>query len=195
MTVYQVRQIKGFADTGLSQQLSKAWGEVRNTPKAKQEQINELKSEFTAGPAGRPSHGRVLFQKLCRNCHRLYGDGETIGPDLTGSNRSNLDYLLQNIVAPSDVVDKDYRMQIVLLVDGRTLNGLIIDRTERVITLQTATERLYFDLKLVESIKSTDLSPMPDGLLESLEAEEIKDLISYLQHPIQVELPSDRDDK
>ena len=86
-------------------------------------------------------------------------------------------------------------MQIVLLVDGRTLNGLIIDRTERVITLQTARERLYFDLKLVESIKSTDLSPMPDGLLESLETEEIKDLISYLQHPIQVELPSDRDDK
>ena len=85
LTVYQVRQIKGFADTGLSQQLSKAWGEIRNTPKAKQEQINELKSEFTAGPAGRPSHGRVLFQKLCRNCHRLYGDGETIGPDLTGS--------------------------------------------------------------------------------------------------------------
>lgn len=195
LTVYQVRQIKGFADTGLSQQLSKAWGEIRNTTKAKQEQINELKSKFTAGPAGRPSHGRVLFQKLCRNCHRLYGDGETIGPDLTGSNRSNLDYLLQNIVAPSDVVDKDYRMQIVLLVDGRTLNGMIIDRTERVITLQTATERLYFDLKLVESIKSTELSPMPDGLLESLEAEEIKDLISYLQHPIQVELPSDRDDE
>ena len=189
LNAYQVRQIKGFNNQELDERLAKAWGEVRDTPDAKKKQIEELKRELSASTSGDPSQGRVLFQKLCKNCHRLYGDGEMIGPDLTGGNRSNLDYLLHNIVDPSNVVDKDYRMQIILMDDGRTLNGLLVDQNPRTVTIQTATERLSVDRELIESIKTTNLSPMPDGLLDSLDLEDIKNLFAYLQHSTQVALP------
>ena len=189
LNAYQVRQIKGFKNQELDERLARAWGEVRDTPDAKKKQIDDLKEQLATSTSGDPSRGRALFQKLCKNCHRLYGDGEMIGPDLTGGNRSNIDYLLHNIVDPSSVVDKDYRMQIVLMDDGRTLNGLLVDQNPRTITLQTAKERLNIDREFVESIQQTNLSPMPDGLLDSLHFDEIRNLFAYLQHPTQVALP------
>jgi putative heme-binding domain-containing protein len=134
--------------------------------------------------------GRALFVKLCQNCHRLYGEGAKVGPDLTGGNRSNLDYLLSNIVDPSGVVDKDYRMTVLLTEDDRILNGLVIEETDRTITIQTATEQLTLDRESIQSRKVTDKSPMPDGLLDSLSLEQITDLIGYLRHPTQVALPA-----
>ena len=104
-----------------------------------------------------------------------------MGPDLTGGNRSNLDYLLSNLVDPSSVVDKDYRMSVLLLDDDRILNGLVVEESERTITLQTATEKLTLDKNTVQSRKVTEKSPMPDGLLDSLTLAEVKELIAYLQ--------------
>ena len=191
LQAYQVSQIKSFADTNLKKQVIATWGDIRDTPQEKQERIDELKTKLTAATSKELSKGRILFKKLCQNCHRLYGEGERIGPDLTGGNRSNLDYLLQNIIDPSSVVDKDYRMQIILLEDGRTLNGLITEQSDRTITLQTATERLNIDRREVEYVRKTNLSPMPDGLLDALSLEEINDLLSYLQHPTQVAIPNE----
>ena len=82
-------------------------------------------------------------------------------------------------------------MQIILLEDGRTLNGLITEQSDRTITLQTATERLNIDRREVEYVRKTNLSPMPDGLLDALSLEEINDLLSYLQHPTQVAIPNE----
>ena len=130
-----------------------------------------------------------MFAKHCQNCHRLYGEGAKIGPDLTGANRGNLDYLLGNIVDPSSVVDKDYRMTILLMDDDRIINGLITAETDRTVSIQTGTELLTFDKESIQSRKITDKSPMPDGLLDTLSTDEIRDLIGYLQHPSQVSLP------
>ena len=112
-----------------------------------------------------------------------------MGPDLTGGNRGNLDYLLSNIVDPSSVVDKDFRMSVLLTDDGRIFNGLVIDESDRTITIQTATEQLTLDKDVIESRKITEKSPMPDGLLDSLSTDQIRDLFGYLRHPTQVALP------
>ncbi|MCA9082056.1 MAG: c-type cytochrome, partial [Planctomycetaceae bacterium] len=133
--------------------------------------------------------GRALFAKTCAACHRLFGEGGTIGPDLTGSNRNNLDYLLENIVDPSAVVNKDYRMTILQLTDGRVLNGLVLDKNDRTTTLRTATEQVVIENSQIEASKLTPLSPMPDGLLGTLTAEQVRDLFAYLQTPVQVPLP------
>ena len=191
LKAYQVRQIKAFANSELNRRMTQVWGEVRDTPQAKQQQIDQLKKQLAKQTIGDPSQGRLLYQKLCRNCHKLYGEGESIGPNLTGGNRSNLDYLLQNLVDPSSVVDKNYRMQIVLLEDGRTLNGLLLDQNNRTITLQTATEQMVLDRQLVVKIQQTNQSPMPEGILDTLTDTQISDLISYLRHPTQVALPRD----
>ena len=71
----------------------------------------------------------------------LYGSGGTIGPDLTGSGRHNLEYLLGNIVDPSEVVNKDFRMSAVRMADGRVLNGIVISQDAERVVLQTVQER------------------------------------------------------
>jgi putative heme-binding domain-containing protein len=135
------------------------------------------------------SKGRAVFEKACASCHRLYGNGGDIGPDLTGSGRTDLDYLLENIVDPSAVVSADYRMSVVAMADGRVLNALVKGRTDHSIILQTPTEAITVDRDDVEGIKPSPLSIMPEGILDTLSATEARDLVAYLIQRTQVPLP------
>ena len=192
LTAFDVRQLHSLGDTTLSMRIRKLWGEVRESEQAKKEAIEQLRATLQqpAEIANRDlAEGRSLFNKTCAKCHRMYGEGELIGPDLTGANRNNLDYLLENILDPSAVVSKDYRMTILELEDGRTLNGLVVTENPTTLTLQTQNELTVVLKKDVEHRTLTPLSPMPDGLLDSLSPIQIRRLMAYLQHPIQVPLP------
>lgn len=187
---YDIRQIRSHNDAALSRRVTELWGEVRDTPEKQRQHIERLKAELTEEALQRAnlSNGRRLFQKSCMKCHRLYGEGEQIGPDLTGANRGNLDYLLENIVSPSAVVSKDYTMTIIELQDGRVLNGLVISRNERVLAMQTPTELVTLERDSIKQLKRTTLSPMPEGLVDTLDLAEVRDLFAYLMHPTQVPL-------
>ncbi|HZN33921.1 MAG TPA: hypothetical protein VFB80_08880, partial [Pirellulaceae bacterium] len=99
------------------------------------------------------------------------------------------DYLLSNIIDPSAVVNKDYRMSIVRHADGRILNGLVTSQDEQRIVLDTAKEKLTLLKADIDEIKLTTLSPMPDAILQPLKNEQVRDLIAYLMSAGQVELP------
>ena len=73
---------------------------------------------------------------------RLFGEGGTIGPDLTGSNRADLEYLLSNLIDPSSEVGRDYRMSVVRTADERVITGIVVGRTAARVVVQTATERI-----------------------------------------------------
>jgi putative heme-binding domain-containing protein len=96
---------------------------------------------------------------------------------------------VENIVDPSAVVSADFRMSILQLKDGETLNGLVKQKTERTLTLQTMTERITVPRDEVREIQPSAVSLMPEGLLETLTATQVRDLIAYLMHPTQVPLP------
>ncbi len=133
--------------------------------------------------------GRVVFNKLCANCHRLYGHGSTIGPDLTAAGRHNLDYVVDNLVDPSAVVGAAYRMSVVVLNDGRVMNGIVSGKTDRTLTIQTAKDRLTLALTDIDELQASPVSLMPEGQLQPLTDAETRDLVSYLMHPTQVPLP------
>ncbi|MDA7936928.1 hypothetical protein N9B79_00990, partial [bacterium] len=78
------------------------------------------------------------------------------------------------------------RMTILLTTDNRLFNGLVTDETARTISIQTATERITFDKLKIQERKETEKSPMPDGLLDTLSATDIRDLVSYLQQPTKI---------
>ncbi len=186
-----VRQIHALGDAELSRRLTDAWGQLRESPAEKRQQIAAL-TEMLAGadqPSADLAAGRLLFQKTCGSCHQLYGEGGNLGPDLTGSGRHDLGYLLENIVDPSAVVNRNWRLSIVLLTDGRVLNGVVLDQNDKTLTLQTLQERLTIPVAEVDEISPTDRSPMPNGLLDQLAEQQIRDLIGYLRHPTQVPLP------
>jgi putative membrane-bound dehydrogenase-like protein len=188
VTPFHARQIAGLNDPALTIRLTEVWGAVSSTDAEQRASIERLRPQLTASrlQSADLAHGRALFQQLCGACHRLYGEGGQVGPDLTGSGRANLDYLLENIVAPSAVVPAAYRMTVLNLKDGRSLNGVVTARTDRTVTLQTPTEQTTVEKSEVESTEESTASMMPEGLLESLKPDDQRDLIAYLMHPKQV---------
>jgi len=191
LSAFDARQIRSFNDDALTHQLADAWGAFRESPQDRLEAMEKLRQMLKSSDNAVVdlSKGRVVFAELCGKCHRMYGEGQKIGPDLTGSDRKNLDYLIENIVDPSAVVSKDYRVSVVMMSDGRVLNGVIVSTNKRTTSLQTQTELLVLENEDIEETKQTGQSPMPEGQLETLSTEQVKNLFAYLRHPSQVALP------
>ncbi len=190
LTPVHARQIRSFENADLTQQFTEVWGELRDSPDDKLKLIQSLKQQLTPEVLAQAdkSQGRALFQKTCANCHRLYGHGESIGPDLTGAGRASLDYLLVNMVDPSATVGAEYRLSVVVLKDGRVLNGIVASRNDKTLTLQTAKERITIELTEIEEVKPSTVSLMPDGQLQTFTPEQVRDLVGYLMHPVQVQV-------
>jgi putative heme-binding domain-containing protein len=170
------------------------WPELKTISAAKRTRIDQLKSRLSPAVLTLADRvqGRRRFAQTCATCHTLFGQGGKIGPDLTGSQRSNLDYLLENIIDPSAIVQPAYKMSTIALADGRVLNGIVIEQSGPTLTVQTPTERLILNRADVEEIRKSELSLMPDGLLDVLPEREVRDLLGYLMSPQQVALPPDR---
>ena len=133
-----------------------------------------MKQQVLAGDAAlaNPAHGKAVFQKNCASCHTLFGEGRLVGPDLTGAQRTDLDYVLINVMDPSALVGHAYRVTIVELKDGRVINGIVKGEDASTLTLQTATDRIV-------------VSMMPEGLLNRLSIQDIRDLVKYLNSDVQ----------
>jgi len=119
----------------------------------------------------------------------LFDAGKRIGPELTGSQRTNLDYVLDNVLDPSAAVARDYQMTQIVLMDGRLLTGIVVEETEQTLTLQSPTERLTLAKADMDERERSPLSMMPEGLLNSLSGQDARDLVGYLASPQQVPLP------
>jgi putative membrane-bound dehydrogenase-like protein len=183
-----VRQLRNLKDEDVSTRINDVWGAVRDTPADRAELMAEYRKMLTA-PAKTPPDlalGRTIYGKSCAQCHTLFGVGGKVGPDLTGSNRANLDYLLENIIDPSAVIPKEYAATFVEMKDGRVLTGIVRADTPVAVTLMTVNETLTLPRKEIESLTPSSVSMMPDDLLKQLSHDEVRALIAYLQSPQQV---------
>lgn len=190
LTAYTARQIHSLASESLNQRLAKLWGNVRTTPKEKRKRIDQYVRNLTRtlSQADLP-RGRLLYQQLCASCHQLFEEGGALGPNLTGSQRSNLDYLIENIIDPSASVARAYQMQVIELANGRTVTGFISAETETTITIRTLNEELVTPRTTMKKRSALALSIMPESLLDQLDKTQVRDLVGYLASPKQVPLP------
>jgi putative heme-binding domain-containing protein len=192
ITAFAARQIQTLNDKALSAKLAKVWGTVKPASQTRAAQMAKLKLDLTpdALKTANLGNGRALFAKSCAACHRLFGEGGDVGPELTGSQRANLDYVLENVLDPNAVVPFDYKMTAFYLTDGRVVTGLIRKETPQAVTVRTANEEVILPKADIESRKATPNSVMPEGLLDPLPAADVRDLIAYLASPKQVPLPN-----
>ncbi len=126
---------------------------------------------------------------MCSQCHVLYGAGTKIGPDLTGSGRADLHYVLENIIDPNAVIGRDYQLTNLFTKTGRLVSGIVVEETDRALTVQTATERLTFAKEEIEERTLANVSMMPEGQIEQMTFVELRDLVKYLAMKDQVPLP------
>jgi putative heme-binding domain-containing protein len=132
--------------------------------------------------AASPVNGKLIFTNTCGPCHKMYGEGGIMGPDLTGSNRGNLDYLLGNILDPSGEIQDDYKMVVVTTRDGRTYVGNVAKETDRQLTLRiVGQDAVILNKSDIQTREVTPTSMMPSGLLEALSDKEIKDLVAFMR--------------
>lgn len=187
ISAFDARQIHQLGDAKLDALLVKEWGEVQTTSDEKLRQMAVWKAKLTPGvlKAANMQHGHQLFQKTCEVCHRLYGEGASIGPDLTGSGRTNMDYLLERLTNPSGVVSADYKMSVIEMKDDRVLSGIIAEQKERTITIQTASAKVVLPRDEIQSITASKLSMMPEGLIDNLSESDVRDLVAYVTTPSQ----------
>ena len=188
VSVSIARQLQAFGDRGINEQLEKVWGKVQPTSKTKAALLAKYKS-LLASPSDQPadlSSGRAVFNRTCLACHKLYDAGGDVGPDLTGSDRANVDYILENVLDPSAAVSRDYTLTNLAMSDGRLIAGIIREQNDASLVIQTANERIVVAREDIEAIKPSTASMMPEGQLEMLSQQEIRDLFAYLASTRQV---------
>ncbi len=179
-----VRQLQNLKNAEVNRLLAATWGTVRETAADKAGLIEEYKRLVTTSKM-KPDlgHGRAVFARTCQQCHALFGTGGNVGPDLTGSNRTNLDYVLSNIVDPSAVMAKEYQPTVVLTSDGRVITGIVRGEDDKAIKLQTATALEVVPKDEIEERKLSPQSMMPDDQLKQFSSSEVQALIAYLASP------------
>ena len=191
-----VRQLRNLNDAELNQQIEQVWGIVRESAADRVALMARLKTVI-ANPHGSPPDrevGRAIFAKTCQQCHTLFGTGGKIGPDITGANRANLDYLLSNIVDPSSVMAKEYQPAVIVTTSGRVITGIIKQASAPgLVAVQLPEQLIELPETDIEEMKLSDKSMMPDDLLRTLTDSEVRSLVAYLQGAGQSPIRANRD--
>ena len=183
ITAFTARQIVTLKDKSLQEMLAKTWGEVKPASANRTAQMTKYKKLLApeAIQKANIANGKMIFTKNCATCHKLHGEGQIVGPELTGSQRGNLDYILENVVDPSSAVANEYKMANFFMADGRIISGIVRSESANTVTVRTLNEEVQLAKANVESRKSTNISIMPDGLFDAMKEEEVRDLVGYLQ--------------
>ncbi|MEQ8553204.1 MAG: PmoA family protein [Cyclobacteriaceae bacterium] len=177
---YAARQLRRVVGNGFVE----VWGpidQLTGNQKAMYEKYRDLLTTEAMAKAN-IKNGKQVFMQTCGPCHKMYGEGGTLGPDITGSNRQNLEYLLSNVLDPSGEIQDDYRMVVVTTRDGRTFSGNIAMENDRTIALSlVGKDTVSIAKSNIQSKDVTNVSMMPAGLWETLEDQQIIDLVGYLR--------------
>ena len=183
--VARLREVK---DGKLKAQIVKRWGEATADQAARRALIGEWRGKLTPSVLAKADagKGRATFERTCAACHKLFGEGSEIGPELTGGQRESIDHWLDNILDPSALVGQGYELHQIEKNDGSTVVGMIAAENDSELILRMVGVETRVAKKDVKSNKALGQSMMPEGLLGGMSDEDVRNLIGYLMAPAQV---------
>ena len=130
---------------------------------------------------GDPAAGKLVFTKHCAKCHRHTGEGQQIGPDLTGMAVHPKAELLTHIIDPSKNVEGNFRMYTLVIDDGRIMNGLLASETKTAVELYDAEGKKHVVLReQIEQLAASTKSLMPEGFEKQATPDELTNLLEFL---------------
>jgi putative membrane-bound dehydrogenase-like protein len=181
LNVNQVRQLLSLNDKELASAVSKHWGTVRTTRDPQREEIVAQMKQVIRKTPGDATRGIAVYTKVCGQCHKMYGEGQEVGPDITLNGRASFDQLLSNVFDPSLVIGASYQARLVKTTDGRVLTGLLAeDSPQRVVLKVQGGKQEIIPRDDVEVMKISELSLMPQDVEKTLKPDEIADLFAYI---------------
>lgn len=188
----QVAKMAGpGANADLRPKIEKLWGRVRlERNPGREEKIARI-VQLAGEKTGDWKNGKAVFTRSCAACHKLHGEGNLIGPDLTVSGRGTLEQLLSNMLDPNLVIGEAYQARIVNTHDGRAVMGLPVeDNDQRVVVRSPAGKDEIFARADVKSVDVLPVSLMPENLEATMTEQELIDLINYLAWDLHPENPN-----
>jgi putative membrane-bound dehydrogenase-like protein len=176
------RQLFALNDTSVTERLRRFWGDPASADSATQAEMGRLKNLITSEAMSRADkpHGRELFGRLCAQCHKFFGEGRSLGPDLTGTQRDNAERLIVDIVDPNARVAPQFHVTLVETAEGRVITGMLQEETDQEIVIRTASDTVRLETDTIVARKLISESIMPRSLLRLLSNSDIQDLFSYL---------------
>ena len=184
-----IRQLKNLKDAEVDKHIGEIWGSARETAEDKKKLIDHYK-RLVKSAKGPPdsSLGRAAFAKTCQQCHTLFGVGGKVGPELTGSNRADLDYLLSNVLDPSAVMAREYMPKVFVTKDGRVVTAIVKAEEKSTYTVVTQNETIVLAKDDIQEAQESQRSMMPEDLLKPLNDVEVRGLVAYLASASQIPL-------
>jgi putative heme-binding domain-containing protein len=156
-------------------------------PFVKEYTLEELLPVVEGGLKGRNfDRGRSLFAVAqCFSCHRYAGEGGSFGPDLSGvSGRFSPRDLLESMVNPSKTISDQYAAVTIVTDNGEVVTGRIVNLSNDNLMVNTdmlnPNKMVNVKRRDIELMKPSPVSMMPGGLLNTLQEDEVLDLVAYL---------------
>jgi putative heme-binding domain-containing protein len=153
----------------------------RSDHRASSPSAEAIRAILAAG-SGDPYRGETIYSARCGSCHRLFFKGGSVGPDLTRYQRDDLGTMLNSILDPNAEIREGYENYIASTKDGRILSGFLADQDANTVVLRgfdgadTTLERTN-----LRELSSAGRSLMPEGLLNGLDDQQLRDLFGYLK--------------
>jgi putative heme-binding domain-containing protein len=175
-----VQAIRQLADPRYTPLLEKHWGRIGQSSEMRQRDIEHVRDVVTKGK-GSAEKGRALFTTSCGACHMLHGEGGKIGPDLTGYERDNLDFLIPAIVDPNLGIREEFTSFVLTTTDGQTLSGYLAENQPQSVTMvDLAQNRVVIPRERIKTLAASPTSLMPEGLLAAYDDTQLRDLFAWL---------------
>jgi len=177
-----VQRMGYFSDSNIDLSVHKLWPDlIAATPADHKKEIDRIDGILESG-FGSPKNGKAMFTQQCAKCHKLFGEGGDVGPDLTSFNRNDLHTMLLSVVHPSAEIREGYNSYLVTTTDGRTLTGTLAEQDPQTVTLRSPEgQSVSTRRKEIDEMTVTKQSIMPEGLLKSYSDQQLRDLFAYLR--------------
>lgn len=180
-----VRQLSLYNDPRINASIDKHWkGLLTVAPtEEKLKEFARIKELLKAG-GGDEAKGKVQFTARCALCHKLFGEGKDIAPELTPYDRGNIDFWLNAVLTPSIEIREGFGAYIVKLKNGQLLTGLMAGQDAKGITIKDIAGNLTQVKQAdIEKLDASPVSIMPEGLLLGLSDADLRDFFAYMMKP------------
>ena len=177
----QARKMIRLNNDELTRLISKHWGMVRTQRDPARARLISQMRNILRTSTGDPVAGQAVFKKVCGQCHKIYGQGADVGPDITRNGRAAFEQLLSNVFDPSLVIGASYQALTVVTNEGRVVTGLPVEDSPQRVVLKVQGDKLEVIARSdIEEVVRSELSLMPEGLEKQLKPEEMANLFAYI---------------
>jgi len=177
----QLRKLQSTKDAEFAALVKSTLGTAREGRSPEREKITGRYRDLIRNNPGDPVAGQKAFTKICAQCHKIYGEGQEVGPDITSNGRNDFEQLLSNVFDPSLVIGSAYQATTIATKDGRILTGLLAeDSPQRIVLKIQGGKQEVIPSDQVDERKISELSLMPEDVEKQLTEQEWIDLFSFL---------------